>query len=260
MYAIVKNLLIISVLLIVGCTVQEKYWGKEAPVFVPEEAKQHVKSTKVVVSLDQDSKLGIPVLGQRTSHQYHGVIGKLAESATVRFEKDLSEEHRSLLRDIDKMAFRFDTSVKFREAAESALRPVAWLNVSSVVDQHDLPIAEIERMVQTQDEDALLFIDNRYLMAIDFSSITVLSYVTLYAHEETLVKIAKQSRPYEDPPTLYKHFFSYEFRYDGSFTTPYDALKGWSNNDGEMVKRALKESIADLTKQIVEDLSYTTVK
>jgi hypothetical protein len=157
-------------------------------------------------------------------------------------------------------AYRFDTGTKFHKAIESSLRPLDWLKVSSVVNQTDLQIAEIERMVQTLDEDALLLIDNRYLMAVDFSSITVLSYVSLYANEQTLVKIAKDARPYEDPPTLYKNFFSHQFRYDGNYSTPHDALKGWSKNEGEMVQRAISESISDLTKQIVEDLSFTTSK
>ena len=260
MCANIKTLILASLVLLNGCTVQEKYWGKVAPVFVSEEAKQHIKSTKVMVSIDQNSKLGIPILGQRTSHQYYGVIGKLAESAEVRFEKGLSEENRSLLRSVDITAFKFDTGAKFSKAVESSLRSLDWLKVSSVVSQTDLQIAEIESMVQTQDEDALLLIDNRYLMAVDFSSITVLSYVSLYAHEKTLVKIAKDARPYEDPPTLYKNFFSFQFRYTDNYTTPHDALKGWSNNEGEMVQRAISESINDLTKQIIADLSFTTSK
>lgn len=257
----VFNILFIAgFILLSGCTVQEKFWGKVAPVFISEEAKQRIKSTKVIVSLDQDERLGIPIMGQRTSHQYSGVIGKLAESATVRFGDDLSEEQRRLLRGIDMVAFRFDTAVKFREAAQSSLSSIAWLNVSSVVHQHDIPLAEIERIVQTQDEDVLMLIDNRYLMAIDFSSITVFSYVSLYAHERTLVKMAKDAKPYEDPPTLYKNLFLYEFRYDGNYTNAGDALKGWNKNEGEMVQRAITESITDLTKQIIDDLSFTTLK
>ena len=260
MRTIIKSIFAVSLILLSACTIQEKYWGKVAPVFVNEEAKQHINSTKVVVSLDQDKRLGIPVLGQRTSHQYYGVIGKLAESGMVRFENDLSEEQRRLLREVDKAAFRFDAGIEFRETAENSLRSLAWLKVSSVINQTDLQIPDIERMVQTQDEDVLLLIDTRYLMAIDFSSITVFSYVTMYAHDESLVKIAKDALPYEHPPTLYKNLFSYEFRYAGSYTTADDALKGWGKNEGEMVQLAISESISDLTKQIVDDLSFTTLK
>ena len=255
-----KTLFLVSVMLLTGCSVQEKSWETVSPVFIKEEAKQYITSTRVVVSIDQDKRLGLPVLGQRTSHQYYGVIGKLAESAEVRFANDLSEGLRSLLRSIDKAAFKFNTGNKFRRAAESEFQSLTWLKVSSVVNQTDLQIPDIESMVKTLDEDALLLIDNRYLMAIDFSSITVFSYATLYARNENLVRIAKAAKPYEDLPTLYKNLFSYEFRYQDTYTTADDALKGWSKNDGEMVKRAITQSITDLTKQIVSDLSFTTVK
>ncbi|WP_455208662.1 hypothetical protein [Kaarinaea lacus] len=256
----IQILFVVSLMLLSGCTVQEDYRGKLIPDFVSEEAKQQINSTKVVVSLEQDKNLGIPVIAQRTSHQYYGVIGKLVESGMIRFENNLSEEHRRLLRIVDMAAFRFDTGVKFREAAESGLGSIAWLKVSSVINQTDLQIPDIDSMVQTQDEDALMLIDIRYLMAIDFSSITVFSDVSLYAHDETLIKIAKDTRPYEDPPTLYKKLFSYEFRYAGSYTTADDALNGWSKNEGEMVERAISESITDLMQQLVTDLSLTTSK
>lgn len=255
-----KLLLLVSLILLTGCTVQEKSWEKVSPVFIKEEAKKHIDSTKVVVSLDQDKRLGIPVLGQRTSHQYFGVVGKLAESGMLRFENSLSERQRSLLRGIDKAAFRFNTGSKFRVATEKSLYSLAWLKVSSVINETDLHIPDIDAMVKTLDEDAMLLIDNRYLMAIDFSSITVFSYVTLYAHEENLVQIAKSAKPYEEPPTLYKNLFSYEFRYAGSYTTADEALEGWNKNEGEMVKRAIVESISSLTSQIATDLSFITEK
>lgn len=256
----ITTLVIVSLMLLSGCASQEKAPENVAPDFISDEVKQQIKSTLVVVSLDQDARLGMPASGQGTSHQYYGVIGKLAESGTVRFEKDLSEDHRRLLRGIDKAAFHFDTGAKFRAEIEEGLRSSAWLNVVSVLNQNDVPIADIERMVQTQDEDALLLIANRYLVAMDFSSITVFSYVTLYAHEEALVKIAKAARPYEDPPTLYQKLFSFEYRYEGSYTTPEQALKGWNENDGEMVQRAISQSIIDLTKQLVTDLSSTMTR
>ena len=256
----IKALCILIFILLHACTVQEKTWENASPIFIVEEAKHHINATKVVVSIDQDKRLGMPVLGQRTSHQYYGVVGKLAESAEVRFGNSLSEEQRKLLRDVDKASFRFDTGVKFRDAINNSLRSIEWLKVSSVANETDLHIPDIERLVLTQDEDALLLIDSRYLMAIDFSSISVFSYVTLYAHEENLVKIARSAHPYENPPTLYKNLFSYEFRITGNYATADDALTGWSNNEGEMVQRAIAESIKDLTSQIAEDLSFTTLK
>lgn len=258
MYTSIKTLILASLMLLSGCASQEDALENAAPDFISEETKQQIRSTAVLVSLEQDTRLGMPVSGQGTSHQYYGVISKLAESGAVRFEKDLSQEHRRLLRGIDKIAFLFDVGGKFRVAVDENLRSVNWLNISSVLNQNDVPVTDIERMVKTQDEDALLLIANRYLMAIDFSSITVFSDVTLYAHDETLVKIAKAARPYEDPPTLYHKLFTFEFRYEGSYATPDDALKGWNENDGEMVQRAISESITELTKQIVADLSAST--
>jgi len=216
----VKILYIACLLLLTGCTVQEKSWEKVSPVFIKEEAKKHIDSTKLVISIDQDKRLGIPVLGQRTSHQYFGVVGKLAESGLLRFENSLSEKQRNLLRGVDKAAFRFDTGSKFRDTLENNLHSLAWLKVSSVVNETNLHIPDIEAMVKTMDEDAMLLIDNRYLMAIDFSSITVFSYATLYAHDENLVKIAKSAKPYEDPPTLYKNLFSNFFNF-GAFMNLY---------------------------------------
>lgn len=256
----IKILFSLGLLLLNACSVQEKTWESVSPVFVSEEAKQHISSTRVVVSIDQDKRLGIPVMGQRTSHQYFGTVGKLAESGEERFKNDLSEEQRRLLRKVDLAAFRFETGNKFRTAIEQNINSIEWLKVSSVINHADLQISDIESMVQTQDEDALLLIDTRYLMAIDFSNITVFSYVTLYAHEDTLAKIARNIRPYEDPPTLYKNLFSYEFRLQGNYPTADDALKGWDNNEGEMVQKAISESITDLTTRIVEDLSYKTIK
>ncbi|MDX1812110.1 MAG: hypothetical protein R3240_09195, partial [Gammaproteobacteria bacterium] len=236
MYTFIKTLIVVSFISLSGCASQEEIPENVSPDHISEAVKQHINSTLVVVSLEEDARLGMPVSGQGTSHQYYGVIGKLAESGTVRYAKDLSEEHRQLLRGIDKVAFRFDTGTKFRTAIGEALRSIDWLHISSVVNQTDLPMTDIEHMVQTQDEDALLLIDNRYLMAIDFSSITVFSYVTLYAHNEALVKIAKAARPYDDPPTLYQKLFTFEYPYeagrtsldDSGNTTPDEALKGWN--------------------------------
>ena len=255
-----KALTIFSTALLLSCTVQEKSWENVSPIFIVDEAKQYIHSTKVVVSIDQDKRLGMPVLGQRTSHQYYGVIGKLAESAEIRFGDSLSDEQRGLLRVVDKASFRFGIGARFRDATEQSLSSTDWLKASSVVNETDLLVSDIERLVLTQDEDALLLIDNRYLMAIDFSSISVFSYVTLYAHEQNLVKLATAAHPYEIPPTLYKNLFSYEFRIEGKYATADDALKGWSNNEGEMVQRAISDSIADLTSQIARDLSFITVK
>jgi hypothetical protein len=255
MHTFVKTLILAGSILLCGCSSQEKAQENVSPDFISEEVKQYINSTKVVVSLDQDARFGMPVSGQSTSHQYYGVIGKLAESGTVRFAKDLSEENRRLLRGIDRSAFHFDAGAKFRGAIEESLQSVAWLKVSDIVNQNDVPVDDIERMVQSQDEDALLFIANRYLMEIDFSRITVFSDVTLYAHDESLIKIAKAARPYENLPTLYQKLFLFEFRYDGSYTTPEDALKAWNKSDGEMVQRAILDSIDNLTQQIVIELS-----
>lgn len=251
--------LIITAILFAACSVQEKTWESVSPIFITEKAKKHIESTKVIVSIDRDNRLGIPIMGQRTSHQYFGVIGKLAESATVKFEQDLSEENRRLLRGIDKAAFHFNTGAKFRDVAKNELPSIKWLKVSTVVNQYDVTLTDIKNLVQTQDEDALLFIDNRFLMAFDFRSIMVFSHVSLFARNEKLVEIARKAKPYEDPPTLYKNLFIYEFHFENKYTTAEDALTGWSNNEGEMVKRAISESISDLTKQIITDLSFTTI-
>ena len=254
-----KKLILLSLALLGSCSVQEKTWESTSPIFISEKTKEYIQSTKVIVSIDQDTRLGIPILGQRTSHQYYGVLGKLAESAEIRFADDLSDSHRALLRTVDKAAFRFDTGAKFRDAVESSLQTIKWLKVSSVTHQHKVPLSDLENMVKTQDEDAMLLIDNRYLMAFDFSSISVFSYVTLYAHSEELIKIANAAHPYEEPPTLYKKLFSFEFRFKDQFTTADDALKGWSTAEGKMVADAISQSITDLTEQIVSDLSFTTI-
>lgn len=254
-----KKLVFVTVILLTACSVQEKTWESVSPVFVPEKAKQFIQTTRVLISVDRDSRMGIPVMGQRTSHQYFGVLGKLAESATSRFKDDLAAEHRHLLRGVDKAAFKFDSSGKFRETAEQKLRNIDWLKVSNVVNQYDIPLNEIGKIVRTQDEDVLLFIDNRFLMSYDFRSIIVFSHVALYANNDQLVEIAKKARPYENPPTLYKNLFLYEYHYDKKYTTADDALGGWSNNNGEMVRRAIAESISDLTNQISTDLSFITV-
>ena len=255
MHTSIKTLILFGLILSGGCSSQEKAPENVSPNFISEEVKQYLNSTKVVVSFDQDARFGMPVSGHGTSHQYYGVIGKLAESGTVRLAKDLSEENRRLLRGIDRAAFHFDAGAKFRDAIEESLQSVDWLKVSDIVILNDVPVDDIERMVQTQDEDALLFVANRYLMGMDFRRITVFSDVTLYAHDESLVKIAKAIRPYENPPTLYQKLFLFEFRYDGGYTTPDKALKGWNVNSGAMVERATKESIIELTKRIVADLS-----
>jgi len=248
------TILIVSIILLGGCSSQENIPENAVPDHISSAAKQHIKSTLVVVSVDEDSRLGMPVSGQGTSHQYYGVIGKLAESGEVRYQKDLSDDYRQLLRGIDKVAFKLNIGSLFRETAGEALRSIDWLNMTSVVSQTDIPVADVAQLVQTQDEDALLLIDNRYLMAIDFSSITVLSYVTLYAHNESLVKIAKTASPYEDPPILYQKLFTFEYPYEGEITTPDEALKGWNKNDGDMVQRAISQSIDDLTNQIASGL------
>lgn len=254
----IKTLILLGLILLSGCSSQEKELENVAPNFISEGVKQYLNSTKVVVSFDQDARFGMPASGHGTSHQHYGVVGKLAESGTVRLAKDLSEENRRLLRGIDRAAFHFDAGAKFREAIEESLQSVDWLKVSDIVILNDVPVDDIERMVQTQDEDALLFIANRYLMSMDFSRITVFSDVTLYAHDESLIKIAKAARPYVNPPTLYQKLFLFEFRYDGSYTTPEDALKAWSESDGEMVQRAIKDSIDNLTQQIAIELSSAT--
>lgn len=257
MHTGLKILFSVSLTLFVGCASEEQFPAEFSPIVINKEIQEQIKSTKVVVSINQDKRLGIPISGHGTSHQYFGVIGKLADSARIRFDKDLSEEQHKLLLRVDMAAYKFDTGVKFREAVNSNLDSLGWLNISSVVNQTDVQASDVERMVKTQDEDTLLLIDNRYLMAIDFSSITVFSYVTLYAHEESLVKIAKTAMPYEDPPTLHKKLFSFVFPYEGNYTTAKDALTGWEKNEGEMVKRAITESITDLTNRIVADLSST---
>lgn len=251
----IKTLILLGLILLSGCSSQEKVAQNVSPNIINEEVKQYLNSTKVVVSFDQDARFGMPASGKGTSHQYYGVIGKLAESGTVRLAKDLSEDNRRLLRGIDRAAFHFDAGTKFRDAIEESLQSVDWLKVSDIVILNDVPVDDIERMVQTQDEDALLFVANRYLMGMDFRRITVFSDVTLYAHDEALVKIAKAIRPYENPPTLYQKLFLFEFRYEGSYTTPEDALKAWNESDGEMVRRAIKDSIDNLTQQIVVALS-----
>ncbi len=255
MHASIKTLILFALILSGGCSSHEKAPENVSPNFISEEVKQYLNSTKVVVSFNQDARFGMPVSGQGTSHQYYGVIGKLAESGTVRLAKDLSEENRRLLRGIDRAAFHFDAGAKFRDAIEESLQSIDWLKISDIVVLNDVPVDEIERMVQTQDEDALLFVANRYLMGMDFRRIAVFSEVTLYAHDESLVKIAKAIRPYEYPPTLYQKLFLFEFRYEGSYTTPEDALKAWNESDGEMVRRAIKGSIDNLTQQIVIELS-----
>lgn len=258
MHISIKTLILIGLILSGGCSSQEKAPENVSPNYISEEVKQYLNSTRVVVSFDQDARFGMPASGKGTSHQYYGVIGKLAESGTVRFKKDLSEENRRLLRGIDKTAFHIDAGAKFREVIEENLQSVDWLAVTSVINQNDVPVDDIERMVQTQDEDALLFIANRYLMEMDFSRMTVFSDVTLYAHDESLIKIAKAARPYENLPTLYQKLFLFEFRYDAGYTTPEEALKGWNENNGAMIQRAISQSITELTGQIVADLSSAT--
>lgn len=257
----IKNSLVVVLLLVLtGCMVQQKYWGKVSPIFMDEKARSLIKSTKVLVGLDHDSRMGPPVLERENPGGQYGIIGSLNESTMAHSESKSTQERQKNLDGINKAAIDFNIGSRFREAIEESIKPFSWLNVTYVVKKHDVKIPEIEQMVKTLDEDALLLIDNKYLMAKDFSNITVFSYVALYANEKNLVKIAKDARPYEDPPTLYKNLFQYEFRYDGTYTTADSALKGWNENDGEMLKRALTKSIADLNRQIVADFSSTTIE
>jgi hypothetical protein len=260
MITVLRLLLMTMTLLGSGCAVQQKYWGQVSPIFMNETARPLISSTRVVVGLDHDSRMGPPVIANGSSGQQFGILGALIESAIVHNENDAIQDRQRRLDGINKAALEYNIGSKFREAVEKSISPLSWLNISYVVKKHDVRIPEIERMVQTLDEDALLLVDNKYLLAQDYSRITVFSYVALYAKESTLAKIAKDARPYEDPPTLYKNLFQYEFAYDGVYTTENDALAGWSSNEGTMIHRALTASIDELTRQIVADLQSTTVE
>lgn len=242
-----------------GCAVQQKYWGDVAPIFMNETARPLISSTRILVGLDHSSRMGPPLVANGNSGQQFGLIGALVESALVHNENDQIQARQRSLTTINKATLDFNIGSKFREKVESTMKPIDWLNVSYVVKKQQVKIYEVEKMVKNLDEDALLLIDNKYLMADDYSNIKVFSYVAIYANEKNLAKIAKDARPHEDPPTLYKNVFKYEFQYDGTYTTPESALKGWSDNDGEMLKRALTASIDELVNQIVTDFSYTTV-
>ena len=176
--------------------------------------------------------------------QWFGLIGALVESAIVHNENDQLQARQRQLTTINKATLDFNIGSKFREKVETTMKPIDWLNVSYVVKKHKIRIYEVEQMVKNAD---------------DYSNIKVFSYVAIYANEKNLAKIAKDARPHEDPPTLYKNVFKYEFQFDGTYTTAESALKGWSDNDGEMLKRALSASIDELVNQIVTDFSYTTV-
>lgn len=242
-----------------GCAVQQKYWGDTSPIFMNETARPLISSTRVLVGLDHDSKMGPPIVANGSSGQQFGLIGALVESAIVHGENNALQERQRRLTGINQAVLDFNIASRFRETVESTIKPIDWLNVSYVVKKHDVKIFEVEKMVNSLEEDALLLIDNKYLMAEDFSNFKVFSYVAIYANEKNLAKIAKDARPHENPPTLYKNLFKYEFKYDGTYTTPESALKGWSDNDGEMLKRAMAQSIDNLVNQIVTDFSYTTV-
>ena len=255
-----KLIICISTLIMTtGCVVQQKYWNDSAPIFMNETARPLISSIRVMVGLDYDSKMGPPMIANQNSAQQFGLIGLLVESAIVYNENDSIQMRQRRLTEINRATLEFNIGSQFREAVESTMKPIDWLNISYVVKKHDIKIHEIEKMVVDLEEDALLLIDNKYLMAEDFSKLEVLSYVAIYANEANLVKIAKDARPDEYPPTLYKNLFRFEYPYQGTYITADKAINGWSENGSQMLKNALSKSIENLVNQIVTDFSYTTI-
>lgn len=234
-------------------------WGFVSPIFMNETARHQIRSTRIVVGLNADSRMGPPLVANGNSGQQFGLIGVLIESAIVHGENDAIQDKQKRLAEINKAVLNYNFGSHFRQAIEDGVKPLDWLNVSYVVKQQDYKTGDTEKILRTLEEDALLVVDCKYIMADDYSRLFVYSYVALHAQQKDLVAIAKQARPYEDPPVLYKNLFKYEFPFEGTYTNEREAIKGWSDNEGEMIHRAMETSIKELTQQITSDMSAITV-
>jgi len=249
---------VLSVILI-ACVAPQKNWNYISPIFMVENARHKIGSTRVVVGLNADSRLGPPLVASGNSGQQGGLIGALIESAIVHGQNDTIQEKQRHLTEINNALLTFNFGSAFRQAVQDKVKPLEWLHVTYITKQQDFRIGDITRLLTSIDEDALLVIDCKYIMADDYSKLNVYTHVTLNPKRAELVKIAKQARPNDQFTVLYENLFKFVFPYDGTFLNPNDAIAGWSNNNGDMIHRALTASINDLTQQIISDMSAITV-
>jgi len=203
--------------------------------------------------------MGPPINANGNSGQQFGLVGVIIESALVYNENNSIQDEQRNLNYINKAALEFNFGSRFRQSIETSINTLNWLHVSYVTKQQDFKSHDIYNILQNLNEDALLVIDCKYQMASDYSKLKVFSYVALHANNKDLVQIAKQSRPDEDPPVLYRHLFKYEFPYDDLYTTPNAAIAGWSHNEGAMLKKGLDSAVKDLSREIISDMSAITV-
>lgn len=242
-----------------GCAVTRNHWGFVSPIFMIESARYQISSTRVVVGLNPDSRMGPPVNPTPASGQQLGLAGVIIESALVYHENNTIQDKQRNLNNINKAALEFNFGSKFRQAIEESTKTLKWLHVSYVTKQQDYKANDIYNILHTLNEDALLLIDCKYQMASDYSKLLVFSYVALHAKNKDLTQIAIRSRPNEDPPVLYRHLFKYEFPYDALYTTSNAAIAGWSQNDGAMLKKGFSLAVKEISHQIISDMSAITV-
>jgi len=250
---------IFVIILLGACVAPQKNWSFVSPIFMNETARHQIKSTRIVVGLNADSRMGPPLVADNNSGQQYGLVGLLVESAIVHGENDAIQEKQRHLTEINKAVLAFNFGSSFRQAIEDNVKPLEWLKVTYVVKKQDYRIGDTAELLKNMDEDALLVVDCKYIMSDDFSKLQVLTHVSLLPKHPDLIAVAKKTRPYDDAPVLYENLFKYNFPYEETFLNPNDAIAGWSKNDGEMVRRALQASIKDLTQQITADMSAITV-
>lgn len=212
----------------------------DSPIEITDEVRQSISVTRVINRIEQDGldyQVTHSTIAQNTGG---GFIPALVDVAVEKYRHARSEREAQPLE--AKLA-DYGLDNRLNNALTNCLGAVDWLHVASV--RLDKSKDEIDPGAVVQDgENAALIIDTHYYLDNDLKKLTIKTSANLYL----LVAESQANRP--EPIFRKKVFFAKSV----PASTPEEAVKVWSDGEGQVFTQALSEGIDSVCSTLVDYL------
>lgn len=220
---------------------------------------EKITSTDVTVGLNQE-ELYVKFVradSSATSAQF-GLLGALIGSAIdASVNSSKSEDAEALAKSIRDAVVDVNFSDEFSTAVSAELSNVNWLKANDVKVAHSFDANNTKTYITQSNGGAALIITTNYFMSPDVKSFNINCNVVLYPNDEHAKMIAKQNRPDEEEPVLYRNNINYVYKLKAEVENQEAAVQEWIKGNAVTLKSAIREGVSKMAKMVAMDLTKT---
>ena len=219
---------------------------------LPQGAEGKVTSSNIIVLVNQHEITPEVERSQVATAMGGGLIPALIDVAV---ESSRSKTAEQTIRPVRDALENYDLGEEFRKAAEQPLSGVSWLRIQRTEIKHEQDPDVLSKLLSSNSEDALILINPSYSLSSDLNALKTNAVLMIYPRSATLKSLVPTKDQADKPAVpLYKNTVSHVYNLAPPPSDKEAAAIAWSANQGEAIKKALKESVNSLAIQLATGL------